>query len=109
MGNHIYVFGVSYTYGIPTLLHTCLTVVALGIGVHPYSQNFNCRSMYVVYMYTYIPRSRIFTGIFSEKSHKSPAKITARLRRGASAASCHGDHGVRMYSSCKAIYGGRLQ
>lgn len=112
MGNHMYVFGVSYTYGIPTLLHTCLTVVlALGIGVHPYSQNFAgvCMSYICIHTYPEVEYS-------PQYSTKSPIKVVLRrwLLLGwnvelESAASCHGDHGVLMCSSCKAIYGGRLQ
>lgn len=53
MGSHIHVFGVSYTYGIPSLLHTCLTVLALKIGVHPYSQNFAGVCMSYICIHTY--------------------------------------------------------
>ena len=70
----MYVFGVSYTYGIPTLLHTCLTVVlALGIGVHPYSQNFAgvCMSYICIHTYPEVEYS-------SQYSTESPIKVVLR-------------------------------
>ena len=77
MGNHVHFVGyliyLRNTYS-PTYLPN-------GTGTQdrrPSLFTKFCRSMYVVYMYTYIPRSRISTVIFAEKSHKSPAKISAR-------------------------------